>query len=103
MKVTILHVSQEIDPKTGKQFITDMGSMDVNERTIHRAIALVRKDLETKGYEVRSIAPMVEGGLIAYMQDRKQAPKKKERKKPVTHEGPVGRGRKLPRRRRKKK
>lgn len=45
-------------------------------------------------YEVRSVNYVREGGLVAYVEDGKRnAPA--PRQKPVTHDGIVGRGRKI--------
>jgi hypothetical protein len=70
---------------------TELPIMEAKDKAAAKAMLAAK-------YEVRSVNYAKEGGLVAYVEDGKRSAPP-PRKKPVSHDGIVGRGRVIRRRR----
>ncbi len=74
----------------------EAGTFNVEAKTVSAGKRLAREEL-SKRFAIRSINAKVGGGLVAYVSEPEPPPKIKQPGKPVRHDGPVGRGREMPR------
>ena len=82
----------------GPDAVFDQGGLTVSSDLVGTAKKEARKVLREQGWFVRSLAVAADGTgeLVAYLEKYRKVPvQPKARKKPVTHEGPVGGGRRI--------